>query len=71
MNSIIQLINIARNGGSPVSMMKQMAKNDPEMAQAINIIDGKSPEQLQEIATNMAKERGTTVEEVARQIGIL
>lgn len=65
-----QLISIARNGGNPMGMIQQMAQSNPQMAQAMQFIQGKSPQQLQQIATNMAKERGTTVEQIARQMGL-
>lgn len=65
-----QLISIARSGGNPMGMFQQMAQGNPQMMQAMQYIQGKSPQQLQEIAMNMAKERGTTVEQVARQLGL-
>lgn len=71
MNNFASLISLARSGGNPIAMMQQMAGQDPQIAQAMKIIDGKSADQLQEIATNMAKERGTTVEAVARDLGLM
>lgn len=71
LNNLGSLVALARSGGNPISMIQQMAGSDPRMAQAMNIIGGKSPAQLQEIATNMAKERGTSVENIARQLGLL
>lgn len=53
-----------------MGMIQQMAQSNPQMAQAMQFIQGKSPQQLQQIATNMAKERGTTVEQIARQMGL-
>lgn len=70
MNNFMQLISLAKNGGNPMGMIQQMAQGNPQMAQAMQYIQGKSPQQLQQIAMNMAKERGTTVEQVARQLGI-
>lgn len=64
------LISFARSGGNPMAMIQQMAGQDPRMAQAMKIIGGKTPAQLQEIATNMAKERGMTIEQVRQQIGL-
>lgn len=71
MNNLGSLISMARNGGDPISMIRQMAGQNPMMAQAMKIIDGKSPAQLQEIATNMAAARGTTVEAIARDLGLM
>ena len=35
------------------------------------MMNGKSPAQLEQMARNMAKERGTTIEDVARSLGIV
>lgn len=69
-NPMMQLISMARQGGNPMQMIQQMATNNPQAAQAMRIMQGKSPEQLKQIATNMAKERGMTIEQVMQQLGI-
>ena len=51
-------------------MLQQLASSNPQAAQALQLLSGKTPQQLQQIALNMARERGTTVEDVARQLGI-
>ena len=63
-----QMVQLAMSGGNPMNMLQQMG--DPRAMQALNMLQGKSPAQLQQMAMNMAKERGTTVEEVARCLGI-
>ena len=68
--NLIQLVSLMRQGGNPVAMLQQMATNNPQAAQAMQIIQGKSPEQLRQIAANMAKERGMTIEQVCQQLGI-
>lgn len=70
-NPIFQLANIARNGGNAMQMLQRMAAQNPQAAQAINMIHGKTPQQLQQIATNMARERGTTPQEIARSLGLM
>ena len=70
-NPIFQLANIARNGGNAIQMLQRMAAQNPQAAQAINMIQRKTPQQLQQIATNMAKERGTTPQEIARSLGLM
>lgn len=69
-NPMIQLISMTRQGGNPMLMIQQMAANNPQAAQAVRIMQGKNPEQLRQIATNMAKERGMTIEQVMQQLGI-
>lgn len=69
-NPIMALVNAARSGGNPMQLMQQMAMQDPRIAQAQQMIQGKSPQQLRQMAENMARERGTTVQDVARGLGI-
>ena len=52
-------------------LMQQMAGQSPQMQQAMSIIQGKTPEQLKQMAENMAKERGMTIEQVAKNIGLM
>lgn len=70
-NPIFQLASLARNGGNAIQMLQRMAAQNPQAAQAINMIQGKTPQQLQQIATNMAKERGTTPQEIAKSLGLM
>ena len=64
------ILRAAMGGISPTQFLQQMAGQNPMAAQAMNLIRGKTPEQLHQIADNMAKQRGTTVEGIARQYGI-
>ena len=71
MNNPLQLLVTAlQRGADPTQLIAQMARNNPQMAQASRMISGKSPQQLQQMAMNMAAERGTSVEDIARQLGI-
>ena len=70
-NPFFQLANTARNGGNAMQMLQRMAAQNPQAAQAINMVQGKTPQQLQQIATNMAQEIGTTPREIARSFGLI
>ena len=69
-NPIMALLNVARNGGNPMQLMQQLAMQDPRIAQAQQMMQGKSPQQLRQMAENMARERGTDLQSVARSLGI-
>lgn len=71
MNSpLMAVVASMRSGSNPMALVQQMAMQNPEMRQFMQMVNGKSPAQLRQMAENMAKERGTSVEEVARQLGI-
>ena len=69
-NPAMAMLQMAMSGMSPMQYLQQRMGQNPQIAQAVNPIQGKTPEQLHQIADNMAKQRGTTVEEIAQQYGI-
>jgi hypothetical protein len=69
-NPIMQMMGLLQSGKNPNAILQTMAMNNPQIRQVMQMMHGKSPEQLRQIANNMAAERGTTVEDIARQLGI-
>ena len=69
-NPIMMLVQAMNNGGNPMHLMQQMAQQNPQVAQAMKLMQGKSPQQLQMMAQNMAQERGIDINEMIRQLGI-
>lgn len=59
-----------QSGLDPRTLLNQMAQNDPGVAQAMGMIRGKNEQQLRTMAQNMARERGTSVEQVAQSLGL-
>lgn len=69
-NPLTQMISLLQAGRNPAAVLQLLAQNNPQARQVMQMLNGKSPTQLREIAQNMAAERGTTVEDIARQLGI-
>lgn len=69
-NPIAMLIQAAQGGGNPIQIISQMAGGNPIMSQGLKMIQGKSPDQIRQMAENMARERGTTAEDVLRDLGL-
>lgn len=69
-NPMMAMIQAARSGGNPMALMRQMAKSNPQVNQVMQMMNGKNSQQLKTMCENMCKERGTTVEQVAQQLGI-
>lgn len=59
-----------QGGTNPNTLLEQMSRSDPRYAQALGMLRGKNEQQLRTMARNMARERGTTVEEIARGLGL-
>ena len=69
-NPLMNVVAAMRSGGNPAQFLGAMAQNNPQMAQAMQMIQGKSPAELREMAMNIARERGLDINEVARSLGI-
>lgn len=69
-NPLMMLMNAMHNGGNPMTLMQQMAGQNPQVAQAMRLIQGKNSRQLRQTAENMAKDRGVDLDQMARQMGI-
>lgn len=69
-NPLAQIMGLLQSGKNPYMILDMMSQNNPQVAQVKKMMTGKSPAQLEQMARNMAKERGTTIEDVARSLGI-
>lgn len=71
MNEILMmLIQVLRAGGNPMQAVASMAKGNPVMQQGANMIAGKSPEQVEQMARNMANQRGVDIDQMLQQLGL-
>lgn len=69
-NPAMQIVSMLQSGKNPGQILAALSRNNPQVNQVMKMMQGKSPQQLQQMAQNMAAERGTTVEDVAKQLGI-
>ena len=69
-NPLMQLGAFLSSGKTPQQAFEILMRNDPQVQQLAMMMRGKTPQQLEQIARNMARERGTTIEDVARSMGI-
>ena len=75
MNDMIQsVMQLAAGGGNPMNLVQQFLggqnAQDPKVAQARRMIQGKSPAELEQTARNLAREAGTTPEDILAGLGI-
>lgn len=69
-NPLMMLMGLMRSGGNPMMMLQQMAGKDPQVAQFMRMLNGKNTQQLQQMAENVAKGKGVSINDVARQLGL-
>lgn len=61
MNPMMMLMQAIRGGGNPMAFIQQQAGNNPQFQQLQQIVSGKSPQELRQIADNMLRQRGSSI----------
>lgn len=66
----LQAIQMLRCGANPNQLMMQIAQNNPAVQQAMRAVNGKTPDQIRDMAQQMARQRGVDLNQLARQLGV-
>lgn len=65
-----QLMEAARTGKRPQDVLPQLARKDPTVMQAMQIISGNAPQAVTGIIQNLAAKRGVTIPALMERLGI-
>lgn len=71
--NLMQLVGAMKSSRNPMGVLEQiMGQNagNPQIAQAMKLINGKNPTQLRQVAENMARERGIDLGQLASGMGL-
>lgn len=66
----MQLIGLLQNSQNPMMMIQQMMGNHPQYKQIMQVIQGKTPQQLEQYTRNLAKNQGIDLNQLASQFGL-
>ena len=69
-NTMQQLMAAARAGKRPQDVLPQLAKQDPTVMQAMQIISGNTPAAVTGIIQNMAAKQGFTIPALMARLGL-
>lgn len=70
MNNPMQILQAVQNGVNPNQIIMQLAQQNPAFRQAVQAVNGKSPDQIRDMAYQMAQKRGVDLAQFAQQMGI-
>lgn len=66
----MQLIGLLQNSQNPMMMIQQLMGNHPQYKQIMQVIQGKTPQQLEQYTRNLAKNQGIDLNQLANQFGL-
>ena len=70
MMNLMGLMQMMQGGGNPMQLAQMFAIQNPQAAPAMQMIQGKSPDQLKEVFYNLCKSKGLNPQDIARQCGV-
>jgi hypothetical protein len=70
MNNPMQLMMMIRNSNNPMGMIQQMFGNNPQYSQIMSMIQGKSPQQIEQYVRNLYQSQGQDINQIASQFGL-
>ena len=69
-NTMQTLMQAMQSGKRPQDVLPQLAKQDPTVAQAMQIISGNTPQAVTGIIQQMAAKQGFTIPALMQRLGI-
>lgn len=69
-NTMQTMMDAMRSGKRPQDVLPQLAKQDPTVAQAMQIISGNAPQAVTGMIQQMAAKQGLTISSLMQRLGI-
>lgn len=69
-NPMAQIMAAIQRGINPNQIAMQLAQQNPAVRQAMQFMNGKTPQQIQREAQQMAAQQGLNLNQIARSLGI-
>lgn len=66
----MQIIQAVQNGANPNQLINQLAQTNPAIRQAMQMMSGKTPQQIRSMAMQAAQQRGVDLNRIAQQWGV-
>lgn len=69
-NPIMKMMEMLQNSNNPMAVMQKLAGQNPQLKRVMEMTQGKTPQQMQQKAEDLAKEKGVNLQEFMKQMGI-
>ena len=66
----LQMFNLLSKAKDPMNLLQQMISNNPQLKRVVEVINGKSPQELRQYVENTAKTQGVDLAQLAQKLGL-
>ena len=66
----LQMFNILSQAKNPMGLLQQMSSKNPQLKRVLEVVNGKSPQELRQYVENTAKTQGVDLTQLAQKLGL-
>lgn len=66
----LQMFNMLSQAKNPMGLLQQMSSKNPHLKRVIEVVNGKSPQELRQYVENTAKTQGVDLTQLAQKLGL-
>ena len=66
----LQLMQMLRVAQNPMQTMMQLSQQNPQLNQIMQMTNGKTPAQMEQMVRQAAQQRGVDLNQLAQQLGV-
>lgn len=70
-NSLATLIAMIKSGGNPQVILNSMANQNPQIKEAMGLLRGKTPQDMENICRELCKQKGIDFDTTLKQVQAL
>lgn len=65
-----QILQMFKNANNPMAVMQQLSNNNPQIQQLMQNLQGKTPQELEQYARNLAQSKNINLNQLLNQYGL-
>ena len=66
----LQMVQMLRGAQNPMQTMMHLSQQNPQLNQIMQMTNGKTPAQMEQMVRQAAQQRGVDLNQLAQQLGI-
>lgn len=66
----LRMVQMLRGAQNPMQTMMQLSQQNPQLNRIMQMTNGKTPAQMEQMARQAAQQRGVDLNQIAQQLGL-
>lgn len=66
----LQMLGALQKAQNPMALLNQLAKQNPQLKRVMEVMQGKSPQELKAYVQNVAQTQGVDLNKLAQKMGL-